>query len=135
MSKSIGLYCPHCGKRLTVIGRKKPSPLMHNIYASCTNVNCQASFVARIELSKQIQDSLKPKQDINNNFKNLNPWMRELEFQIRSVEANPNVAKDTLQYLRGYIGALYQAKNISLEEAQIYQNRINQLSLFTDITA
>lgn len=135
MSKSIGLYCPHCEKRLLTMARKRPSKLMHILYAYCNNIKCQASFMARIELSKQIQHSLNPQPKINNEFKNINPWIRELEFQIRSIEVNPNVAKDTILYLRGFIGALHLGKLIELEEAQRYQQRINQLSLFgMDIT-
>lgn len=66
MSKSIGFYCPHCGRRMHVTGRKRETPIYHTFTVSCQNPECLASFAADMELTRQIQPSLKPRQDIDN---------------------------------------------------------------------
>lgn len=130
MSRSIGIYCPHCGTRMYVNGRKQPSPVLHKLVVSCKNQRCLASYNAHVEIVSAIQKSLTPSDEVSS-IQNLHPWFKELEFLVQSIEVNPSAAKDSIGHIKGFIQALQICSLIDLSEAQRYIRRINNLSLFT----
>lgn len=132
MSKSIGLYCPHCGTRMRVNGRKKPSPVLHKLVTVCNNDRCLASFNAHVEIVSSIHPSLTPDEKIAGSIRNLQPWFKELDFLIQSVQRNPDVKSESIQFLNGYISALHHCSLIDLTEAQTLTRRIQQINLFSD---
>lgn len=126
MSKSIGLYCPHCTERLIVSSRKKPSKLYHKLIVICRNPECLASFAASIELDRVIHDSLNPSNDV---VFGIHDWQRNMEHQLSSLELQTEI--DVLQkiYVEGLINALFWARKIDLNQAQVYRNRLTQMRL------
>lgn len=62
MSKSIGFYCPVCGVRMRVNGRREMTPRLHTVSVQCVNPECMASWSGCIEILKQVQPSLKEAQ-------------------------------------------------------------------------
>jgi hypothetical protein len=137
MSRSIGIYCPHCSTRMYVNGRKQPSPVLHKLVVTCKNPRCLASFSAHVEIVSAIQKSLTPDSAItaSNSIRNLHPWFKELEFLVQSIEVNPSAAQDSIGHIKGFISCLQLCSLIDLSEAQQYTRRLDQLSLFTtDLT-
>ncbi|MEF9955646.1 MAG: ogr/Delta-like zinc finger family protein [Acinetobacter sp.] len=136
MSKSIGIYCPHCETRMYVNGRKQPSPVLHKLVVTCKNPRCLASFSAHVEIVSAIHQSLTPDSNITATaIRNFHPWFKELEFLVQSIEVNPSAAKDSIGHIKGFISCLQICSLIDLSEAQQYTRRLDQLSLFpTDMT-
>lgn len=58
MSKSIGFYCPVCGRRMHARSRKRITPLYHTLITSCPNPECLASYAVSIGITHPIQESL-----------------------------------------------------------------------------
>lgn len=130
MSKSIGIYCPHCQTRMWLNGKKKLSAVLQKLVMVCRNERCLASFNAHIEIVSGIHDSLTPKHEIKNNIRQLHPWFTELEFLISSVEVNPQAAPETIHFIKGFISSLMLSSLIDLAEAQHYTRRLEQFDLF-----
>lgn len=59
MSKSIGFYCPLCKSRMRVNGRREMSPMLHTVSIQCVNQACMSSWAGCIEITKQVQPSVK----------------------------------------------------------------------------
>lgn len=126
MSKSIGLYCPHCEERLIVSSRKKPSRLYHKLIVICRNPDCLASYAASIELDRVIHDSLSPSQNVTFG---IHDWQRNMEHQLASLEMQAEIGMEQKTYVEGLINALFWARKIDLNQAQVYRNRLTQMRL------
>lgn len=122
MSKSIGVFCPHCNTRMIVNGRKRPSPILHQLNVVCKNPKCSAIFNAHVEIVGAIQPSLSPNPDIKNSIRELNLWFKQLDFVLEGVKNNPNEA--TISHAQGFIQALYFCNMIDLAEAQHYTRQL-----------
>ncbi|WP_445114994.1 ogr/Delta-like zinc finger family protein [Acinetobacter sp. WZC-1] len=130
MSKSIGFYCPHCGTRMHVSSRKKPSPLLHELIVQCRNENCLASFAASLEMVRPIQNSINPNPDVQTGLpQHKRQWELELEHQLKSLELLPEIADEQKNYVEGFISALFHASTIDLTRAQTYRQRLQQIKL------
>lgn len=123
MSKSIGVYCPHCDTRMIVNGRKRPSPVLHQLNVTCKNPKCLASFTANVEIVGAIQPSLTPNPEINGSIRHLNPWFKQLEIVLQGVKNNPSDL--TISHAKGFITALHFCNVIDLSEAQSYTRQID----------
>lgn len=122
MSKSIGVYCPHCGTRMNVNGRKRPSPVLHQLNAVCKNPKCSATFSANVEIVNAIQPSLNPNPDVQGSLRSLNVWFKQLDIILQGAKNNPN--EQTISHAQGFIQALYFCNMIDLAEAQQYTRQI-----------
>lgn len=122
MSKSIGTYCPHCGNRMIVNGRKRLSPVFHQLNVICKNQKCLASFVVNIEITNNIQQSLNPNPEIKGSIRELNPWFNQIKVILQGVKNNPT--EQTICHAQGFIQALYFCNMINLAEAQQYTRQI-----------
>lgn len=92
MSKSIGFYCPHCGMRMHVSSRKRPSPLLHELIVSCRNDQCLASFAASLEMVRPIQNSINPNPEVQTGLpQHKRQWEQELEHHIESLELQTSI--------------------------------------------
>lgn len=128
MSKSIGFYCPHCGVRMHVTSRKKPSPLLHELIVSCINDQCLASFAANLEMVRPIQNSINPNLEVQTGLpQHKRQWEQELEHHIRSLELQTEIDKHQKTYVEGFISALFHSSTIDLTKATTYRNRLQQM--------
>lgn len=126
MSKSIGLYCPHCEERLIVSSRKRPSTLYHKLIVQCRNPECLASYAASIELDRVIHSSINPSPSVSFG---IHDWERNMEHQISSLELQPEIDQLQKIYVEGLINALFWARKIDLTQAQHYRNRLQQMKI------
>lgn len=113
-----------------VNARKQPSPVLHKAIVVCKNERCLASFNAHVEIVSAIHPSLTPNTEIKNSIRHMHPWFAELEFLVESVEVNPSVPPETIQFIKGFISALMLCSLIDLSEAQQYTRRLEQFDLF-----
>lgn len=130
MSKSIGFYCPHCGKRMHVSSRKKPSPLLHELIVSCQYDQCLASFAASLEMVRPIQNSINPNTEVVMGLpQHKRQWEVELEHHLASLEIQTKIDEDQKKYVEGFISALFHSSTIDLTRASTYRNRLQQIKL------
>lgn len=130
MSKSIGFYCPHCGKRMHVSSRKRPSPLLHELIVSCQNDQCLASFAASLEMVRPIQNSLNPNVEVETGLpQHKRQWEVELEHHLCSLEMLPKIDTEQKNYVEGFISALFHSSTIDLTRATTYRQRLKQIKL------
>ncbi|RKG30422.1 ogr/Delta-like zinc finger family protein [Acinetobacter tianfuensis] len=130
MSKSIGFYCPHCGIRMHVSSRKKPSPLLHELIVSCRNDQCLASFAASLEMVRPIQNSINPDPAIVTGLPlHKRQWEVELEHHLASIETQLEINEAQKVYIEGFISALFHSSTIDLTRATIYRQRLKQIKL------
>lgn len=130
MSKSIGFYCPHCGRRMYVSSRKKPSPLLHELIVSCQNDQCLASFAASLEMVRPIQNSINPNIEVQTGLpQHKRQWEVELEHHLSSLETMSVINKQQENYVEGFISALFHSSTIDLTKASVYRNRLKQIRL------
>lgn len=130
MSKSIGFYCPHCGKRMHVTSRKRPSPLFNELIVSCQVSECLASFAATLEMVRPIHNSLNPNTEVEIGLPaSKRQWEKELEHHLSSLETLPTIDEHQKTYIEGFISALFHSSTIDLTRAQTYRNRLKQIRL------
>jgi hypothetical protein len=130
MSKSIGFYCPHCGVRMHVSSRKKPSPLLHELIVSCRNDQCLASFAASLEMVRPIQNSINPDPAIVTGLpQHKRQWEVELEHHLASIETQLEIDDAQKVYIEGFISALFHSSTIDLTRATLYRQRLKQIKL------
>jgi hypothetical protein len=130
MSKSIGFYCPHCGIRMHVSSRKRPSPLLHELIVSCRNDQCLASFAASLEMVRPIQNSINPNPAVVTGLpQHKRQWEVELEHHLSSFELQTTIDEHQKQYVEGFISALFHSSTIDLTKASSYRYRLQQIKL------
>lgn len=130
MSKSIGFYCPHCGVRMHVSSRKRPSPLLHELIVSCRNDQCLASFAASLEMVRPIQNSINPNTAVVTGLpQHKRQWEVELEHHLASIETQLEIDEAQKVYIEGFISALFHSSTIDLTRATLYRQRLKQIKL------
>ncbi|MFH7805660.1 ogr/Delta-like zinc finger family protein [Acinetobacter sp. BSP-53] len=130
MSKSIGFYCPHCGVRMHVSSRKRPSPLLHELIVSCRNDQCLASFAASLEMVRPIQNSINPNTAVVTGLpQHKRQWEVELEHHLASIETQLEIDDAQKVYIEGFISALFHSSTIDLTRATLYRQRLKQIKL------
>ena len=130
MSKSIGFYCPHCGTRMHVSSRKKPSPLLHELIVSCRNSQCLASFAASLEMVRPVQNSINPNPEVQTGLpQHKRQWQNELEHHLESLEIQTQMDEYQKNYVEGFISPLFHSSTIDLTRASTYRHRLQQIKL------